>query len=109
MLQRFNAPPEIVLLRELEKWSYARRDFWKFRQCIHPDLIVGDWPREISRHLQRFYDGLVAGKRPKLVILSPPQHGIGSRAASLHTDPRHVARQPSPAHACGACAVPVSR
>jgi hypothetical protein len=51
MLQRFKASPEIVLLRELEKWSYARKDFWKFRQCIHPDLIVGDWPRVVSRHI----------------------------------------------------------
>jgi hypothetical protein len=73
--RRFKAPSEIVQLRELEKWSYARRDFWTFRQCIHPDLIIGTWPRQISRHLQRFYKKLAAGKRPKLVISSPPQHG----------------------------------
>jgi hypothetical protein len=75
MLQRIEAPAEIVTLRELEKWSYARNNFWLFRQAIHPELITGDWPRGISRHLQKFYKALIAGKRPKLVISSPPQHG----------------------------------
>jgi hypothetical protein len=73
MLQQFKASPEIVLLRELEKWSYARRDFWTFRQCIHPDLILGDFPQQISRRLQKFYRKLAAGQRPKLVISSPPR------------------------------------
>jgi hypothetical protein len=75
LLRRFDASPDIVFLRELEKWSYARRSFWTFRQCIHPDLIVGDWPRAVSWHLQNFYYELIEGKRPKLVISSPPQHG----------------------------------
>jgi hypothetical protein len=45
---KIGASPEVVVLRELEKLSYARKNFWLFRQCIHPELIVGDWPREIS-------------------------------------------------------------
>jgi hypothetical protein len=75
MLQTFEETPEVVLLREMEKWTYARSDFWTFRQCIHPQLIVGTWPREVSRHLQKFHDQLIAGERPKLVISPPPQHG----------------------------------
>ena len=46
-----------------------------FRIAIHPELIAGYWPREISEHLQKFYHDLEEGKRPKLVISSPPQHG----------------------------------
>jgi hypothetical protein len=38
-------------------------------------LIKGWWPKEIARHLQIFYNDLVAGKRPKLAIAAPPQHG----------------------------------
>ena len=30
---------------------------------------------EVARHLQQFYEDFVAGKRPKLVLSSPPQHG----------------------------------
>jgi len=35
----------------------------------------GWWQQEIAGHLQQFYEDFVAGKRPKLVIQSPPQHG----------------------------------
>lgn len=53
----------------------ARRSFWAYRQHIHPAMKKGWWQREIARHLQQFYEDFVAGKRPKLVIQSPPQHG----------------------------------
>jgi hypothetical protein len=42
--QSFEAPIDILDLRENEKWSYARDDFWLFRQCIHPGMITGWWP-----------------------------------------------------------------
>jgi hypothetical protein len=57
------------------EFDKARENFWAFRLAIHPQLIVGDWPRDVSWHLQKFYDDLENGKRPKLVISSPPQHG----------------------------------
>ena len=57
------------------EFSKARGNFWAFRIAIHPELIAGDWPRDISHHLQKFYHDLENGKRPKLVISSPPQHG----------------------------------
>ncbi len=42
---------------------------------MHPELITGWWPEQIARHLQNFYKDLIAGKRPKLLISAPPQHG----------------------------------
>ncbi len=56
-------------------WGVPRQDFWVFRQRMHPDLITGWWPKQIARHLQNFYKDLIAGKRPKLLISAPPQHG----------------------------------
>lgn len=53
----------------------ARDSFFAFRQFINPNLKIGWWQREISRALQQFYIDLCDGKRPKLVIQAPPQHG----------------------------------
>src|ERR1039458_5018025 len=30
---------------------------------------------DAGKHLQKFYEDVVAGKRPKLLLSSPPQHG----------------------------------
>ena len=53
----------------------AREHFWAFRKFIHPDLIEGWWQVDVAEHLDQFYRDYVAGKRPKLVLCSPPQHG----------------------------------
>lgn len=53
----------------------ARTCFLTFRQIINPKMKWGWWQREITAHLQKFYDDLAAGERPKLVIEAPPQHG----------------------------------
>ena len=53
----------------------ARRSFWAFRQYMHPKLKMGWFHRELAHELQAFYDDLKAGKRPKLLIMAPPQHG----------------------------------
>lgn len=53
----------------------ARRDFWAFRQFMSPGMLLGWWQRDAARHLQQFRDDLYAGKRPKLIIQAPPQHG----------------------------------
>jgi len=53
----------------------ARIDFYAYRRYIHPKNKDGWWQRDVARVLQEFYDDLVAGKRPKLVIEAPPQHG----------------------------------
>jgi predicted phage terminase large subunit-like protein len=53
----------------------ARWSFYAFRQYINPKLKLGWWQRESAYELQRFYESLVAGERPKLIIEAPPQHG----------------------------------
>jgi len=53
----------------------ARRSFWAYRQFIDPSVKKGWWQKSAAYHLQQFYDDLIAGKRPKLVIEAPPQHG----------------------------------
>jgi hypothetical protein len=42
---------------------------------MRPRMIEGWWTNEIAEALQQFYEDLVAGKRPKLAIGAPPQHG----------------------------------
>jgi predicted phage terminase large subunit-like protein len=55
--------------------SEARESLWAYRRFMDPDLVLGWFPRAISQALQEFYDDLVAGKRPKLILEAPPQHG----------------------------------
>jgi predicted phage terminase large subunit-like protein len=62
----------------------SRQFFAHFRKYVDPKLIENWWTLEISTHLQQFYDDIIAGKRPKLAIMTPPQHGK-SRAAEDFT------------------------
>jgi predicted phage terminase large subunit-like protein len=64
------------LLAEAERArAQAREEFFAYRQYIDPDILWSWWVQETSLHLQQFYEDLVAGKRPKLALLAPPQHG----------------------------------
>lgn len=62
------------LLGQLQA-SRARNDFWQYRKYIHPELIDGWWQREIAAELQDYYERLISGERPFLLIQAPPQHG----------------------------------
>jgi len=53
----------------------ARENLWAFRQYMDAAMIKGWWPQEVARQFQLFYNKLIAGERPKLVIEAPPQHG----------------------------------
>jgi len=55
----------------------ARGSFSAYRQYIglKPALKLGWWQSDAANHLQQFYDDLVVGKKPSLVIRAPPQHG----------------------------------
>jgi hypothetical protein len=53
----------------------AREDFGLFRKQIRKDMIWGWWTQEVAWQLQRFYNDMVEGKRPKLAIAAPPQTG----------------------------------
>jgi len=57
----------------------ARSNFWNYRQYINGGgkrpMLVGWYQRKVARTLQQFFYDLKAGKRPKLIIQAPPQHG----------------------------------
>jgi len=62
------------------KREIAARSYWHYRQIIRPKMLIGWWQRDCAAHLQQFYNDMVAGKRPKLAISSPPQHGKSEQA-----------------------------
>lgn len=54
----------------------ARESFWAFRQYMRgPSMKKGWWTREVAHELQHFYDDLMAGTAPILILQAPPQHG----------------------------------
>lgn len=54
----------------------ARGDFCAFRTLIADrNFIKGYWQHVVSIALQKFYEDYVAGLRPKIVLMAPPQHG----------------------------------
>ena len=66
---------ERIALIERVKVKAARESFHEFRRYIHPKNAVGWFQKDAAEHLQQFYEDLKDGKRPKLVIEAPPQHG----------------------------------
>src|SRR5215467_2796625 len=56
-------------------YTLALNDFGLYRQLLHPDMLWGWWLEEAARELTRFSHDLVAGRRPKLALMAPPQHG----------------------------------
>ncbi len=61
--------------RALEQASLARQRSRWFRKLIRPDMIHNWWTDEVADQLQQFYNDLVAGRRPKLALMTGPQHG----------------------------------
>jgi predicted phage terminase large subunit-like protein len=55
--------------------ALARESFAVFRRTIRPGMLWSPFVGQITRELQKFHEAFVAGKRPKLAILCPPQHG----------------------------------
>ncbi len=64
-------------LELVKEWKLrqARRDFYAFRQLIHPQNAWGWWTAEVSAALQQYYRDLKDGLKPRLLIQAPPQHG----------------------------------
>ena len=68
------SPADIALAAE-QAACEARANFWAFRRYIRPNMLWGWWVEKVSIELQMFYGDIVAGKRPTLVLMTPPQHG----------------------------------
>lgn len=67
--------PGAVEALKKEQAEEARGNFWAFRQAMDKQLLKGWFHRELASQLHRFYLDLKDGKRPKLVLTTPPQHG----------------------------------
>lgn len=65
---------KLELLKEA-RFRKARTCFLTFRRTVNPKAKWGWWQIEVAGVLQQFFEDLKAGKRPKLVIQAPPQHG----------------------------------
>lgn len=72
--QRTYSKSDLDLIEELLN-RQARRSFWAFFQRMKPKHKLGWWQREAAHALQQFYEDLIAGLRPILLIQAPPQHG----------------------------------
>jgi predicted phage terminase large subunit-like protein len=70
---------------EQAAWGVARDDFALYRRTIRPGLTWDWWPQEVSEKLQQFYIDLKAGKRPKMAVMAPPQHGKSLAATDFIT------------------------
>ena len=74
-------PPKRTLTGEELELKYklagamSRQSFYYFRTWVRPGLIETWWQRDLAAHLMWFYSEMVAGKRPAMVIMAPPQHG----------------------------------
>jgi predicted phage terminase large subunit-like protein len=64
-----------LLAEAARAWAQAREEFFAFRQYMRPDAVWNWWTQEVALELQQFYGDFAAGKRPKLVLMAPPQHG----------------------------------
>jgi hypothetical protein len=64
-----------VVASGLLNQSGARNCFWQYRKMIDPHIISGWWQEHAAWELQWFFEDIEAGKRPKLVLQAPPQHG----------------------------------
>jgi predicted phage terminase large subunit-like protein len=53
----------------------ARESFAVFRRIIRPGMLWSPFVGQLTRELQKFYTAFAAGKRPKLAMMTPPQHG----------------------------------
>ena len=55
----------------------AVNNFWHFRCMMNPRLkLRGMWfPRSIAIKLKRFWIDFKAGKKPVMLLMTPPQHG----------------------------------
>jgi len=61
----------------------CKASFWVFRRYMNPGMRLGWWQHEVADQLQGFYLSLVNGRRPKLVLTAPPQHGKSEQATDF--------------------------
>jgi Terminase large subunit, T4likevirus-type, N-terminal len=70
----------------------ARRSFEAFRRTIRPEMIWNPFVLRLTRELERFGLAYGAGKRPKLILSTPPQ--VGKSMAAEDFAAWMIGRQP---------------
>lgn len=83
---------EKLRLLEAVACEESRESFWSYRQFLNPHMILRRpgaprsfcwWQREVALELHRFWLEYQAGRRPKLLLQSPPQHGKSTMAVDF--------------------------
>jgi len=70
----------------LETWwiEKSRVNFLAYRKFINAGNFKCNWfVEDLSRQLQQFYVDFVSGKRPILILSTPPQHGKSSTVTDI--------------------------
>lgn len=63
-----------LLDEEIER-EIARRSLHEFIQYINPEYITSHFSQTVCDALDQFLVDMMKGKRPKLILGAPPQHG----------------------------------
>lgn len=70
-----------LIARELDILRPAREDFGEFWRLTKPDMVWGWFNDELAAALQQFYEDVIAGLQPRLMIFAPPRHGKSEGAS----------------------------
>ena len=62
-------------LLELKFIRQSRKNFYAYRRYMHPQNQVGWFQYDVCQNLQQWYKDYLDGKRPVLILNTPPQHG----------------------------------
>jgi hypothetical protein len=73
-LEQGLSPKQIELMKQMAQLE-SRQSFWAYRKHVNPRMIIGWWQRQVALELHRFWLEYLAGKRPKLLLQAPRQHG----------------------------------
>lgn len=59
------------------KLMHAYDNFWYYRQIMNPRLVLKEkwFPRALAMKLRTFWNDFQAGKKPVMLLMTPPQHG----------------------------------
>ena len=60
---------------EVIQQERSRRSYHDFLMYTHPSLVSGWFVQHLAGVLQEFYEDLIAGRNPRLMITAPPRHG----------------------------------
>jgi hypothetical protein len=57
--------------------TLAHENFWHYRIVMNPRLLLREmwFPRSVALKLKSFWKDFKAGKKPVMLLMTPPQHG----------------------------------